>query len=110
MPPLKAGCGRIQVAGYDKQDRDRSSDSGTFMNLVSAWQDRNGKGDGMAVDDIDDIPVKRRRLEPLVLDTLGVEELRAYIGELRAEIARVEADIERKQSHRSAADTFFRRP
>ena len=53
---------------------------------------------------------KRTRLEKLVLDTLGIDELREYIDELRGEIARVEADIERKQGHRSAADAFFRRP
>ena len=59
----------------------------------------------------EDLPVrKRHRLEKLVLDTLGVEELREYIGELREEIARVEADIARKQSHRSAADAFFKKP
>ena len=43
-------------------------------------------------------PRKRARLEKLVLDPLGIEELRDYIGELRAEIARVEADIARKQA------------
>ena len=53
---------------------------------------------------------KRTRLEKLVLDPLGIEELRDYIAELKAEIERVEADIERKQGHRSAADAFFRRP
>ena len=53
---------------------------------------------------------KRHRLEKLVLDSLGVDELRDYIDELREEIARVEADIGRKQSHRSAADAFFRKP
>jgi uncharacterized small protein (DUF1192 family) len=59
----------------------------------------------------EDEPVrKQRRLEPLPLDTLGIEELRSYIDELRAEIARVEADIGRKSSHRSAADAFFKRP
>jgi uncharacterized small protein (DUF1192 family) len=64
----------------------------------------------MAAED-DDLPVRKRtRLEKLVLDTLGIEEMRDYIEELRAEIARVEADIDRKQSHRSAADAFFRRP
>jgi uncharacterized small protein (DUF1192 family) len=63
----------------------------------------------MAEDD-DALPRKRIRLEKLVLDTLGVEELRDYIGELREEIARVEADIGRKQSHKSAADAFFRKP
>jgi uncharacterized small protein (DUF1192 family) len=59
----------------------------------------------------DDAPVRKRvRLEKLVLDSLGIEELRDYIGELREEIARVEADIDRKQGHRSAADAFFRKP
>ncbi|HQT78948.1 MAG TPA: DUF1192 domain-containing protein [Rhodopila sp.] len=60
--------------------------------------------------DEDELPTKRRRLEPLILDTLGVDELRSYIQELRAEIARVEADIGKKQSHRTAADAFFKRP
>ena len=55
-------------------------------------------------------PRKRARLEKLTLDMLGIEELRDYIVELKDEIARVEADIGRKQSHRSAADAFFRRP
>jgi uncharacterized small protein (DUF1192 family) len=55
-------------------------------------------------------PIKRRRLEPLLLDSLGVEELRLYIEELKTEIVRVEADIGRKHSHRSAADAFFKRP
>jgi uncharacterized small protein (DUF1192 family) len=55
-------------------------------------------------------PVKRRRLDPLLLDSLGIDELRLYIEELRTEIARVEADIGRKSSHRSAADAFFKRP
>ncbi len=57
----------------------------------------------------DDLPVrKRRRLEPLVLDAISIEELHDYIQELRDEIARVEADISRKNSHRSAADAFFK--
>ena len=61
--------------------------------------------------DDDDLPPRKRvRLEKLTLDSLGVEELRDYIGELQAEIARVEADIARKQSHRGAADAFFRFP
>ncbi len=55
-------------------------------------------------------PRKQTRLEKLVLDTLGIDELRDYIGELRDEIARVEADIGRKHSHRNAADAFFKRP
>lgn len=65
----------------------------------------------MARDDEEEVlPRKRARLEKLVLDPLGIEELRDYIGELREEIARVEADIARKGSHRSAAEAFFRKP
>ena len=63
------------------------------------------------MEDPDDLPQRRiRRLEKLPLDLLGIDELNAYTDELRAEIARVEADIDRKQSHRSAADAFFRKP
>ena len=59
----------------------------------------------------DELPVRKRtRLEKLVLDTLGIDELRDYIGELKDEIMRVEADIVRKNSHRNAADAFFKRP
>jgi len=58
----------------------------------------------------DESLTRRRRLEPLVLDSLGIEELRSYIDELKTEIARVEADIGRKSTHRSAADAFFKRP
>jgi uncharacterized small protein (DUF1192 family) len=50
----------------------------------------------------------KARLQPLLLDRLGVAELRAYIDELRTEIARVEAEIARKEGHRSAADAFFK--
>ena len=60
--------------------------------------------------DEDEPLTKRRRLEPLLLDSLGVEELRRYVDELRTEIVRVEADITRKTSHRSAADAFFKKP
>lgn len=63
----------------------------------------------MALED-DAPPARRRRLDPLPLDSLGIDELRLYIDELRGEIARVEADIGRKNSHRSAADAFFKRP
>ena len=56
----------------------------------------------------EEVPRPRRRLEPLALYPLGVEEMQAYIGELRAEIARVEEEIGRKRKHRDAADAFFR--
>ncbi len=64
----------------------------------------------MTIDE-DEAPRPRpRRLTPPSLDLLGVAELQAYIEELRTEVARVEAEIGRKQSHRSAADAFFRTP
>lgn len=61
------------------------------------------------IEDEESLPRPKRRLERLLLDSLGIEELRLYIGELNEEIARVEAEIARKQSHRHAADTFFRK-
>ena len=70
---------------------------------------RVNKGEYWMMDEEEGPVRKRSRLEKLVLDTLGIDELRDYIAELRAEIARVEEDIGRKQGHRSAADAFFRR-
>ncbi len=62
----------------------------------------------MAIEE-DEVPRKKARLERPVLDTWGVGELREYIAELQREIARAEAEIARKESHRTAADSFFRR-
>jgi uncharacterized small protein (DUF1192 family) len=61
----------------------------------------------MAMED-EDQPRKKVRFERPVLDSWGVAELRDYIAELTAEIARAEAEIARKESHRNAADAFFR--
>jgi uncharacterized small protein (DUF1192 family) len=63
----------------------------------------------MAIEE-EDRPRKKVQFERPVLDSWGVAELREYIEELRAEILRAEAEIARKQSHRSAADAFFRSP
>ena len=57
----------------------------------------------------DDEPRPKYRLAPLPLDQLSVAELQAYVAELAAEIARAEAAISRKQSHRNAADSVFKR-
>lgn len=59
----------------------------------------------------DDLPrPKPARLVCPVLDPFGVAELRDYVGELEAEIVRVRTEIARKDSHRNAADAFFRKP
>jgi uncharacterized small protein (DUF1192 family) len=55
----------------------------------------------------EDKPVPRR-VPPILLDPLGVGELRQYIAELQAEIARAEAVIAAKQDHRSVANSFFK--
>jgi uncharacterized small protein (DUF1192 family) len=53
--------------------------------------------------------VTAARVEHLQLEPLGVAELRDYIAQLQAEIARAEAAIARKQGHRTAADSVFRK-
>ncbi len=59
----------------------------------------------------EDLPrPSKKLLTPPVLDTLGVDELEAYIGDLHAEIARVKGAIAAKQAHRSAAEAFFKPP
>lgn len=56
----------------------------------------------------EELPAKKkpqvRNLEPLSLD-----ELRGYIAEMREEIERVEAEIKRKDAHKNAADSFFKK-
>jgi uncharacterized small protein (DUF1192 family) len=78
---------------------------------LCAWLERYAMNSSREIEmalEEDAPPIKRRRLEPLLLDSLGIGELRLYIEELNTEIVRVEADIGRKQSHRSAADAFFK--
>ena len=57
----------------------------------------------------DEAPRPRTQLARPSLDALGVAELETYITELRGEIARAEQEITRKQGHRAAADSVFRR-
>ena len=51
-----------------------------------------------------------KRVERVMLDTLSVADLHAYVAELQAEIGRAEAAILQKQGARGHADSFFRRP
>src|ERR1700733_10924134 len=82
--------GSVMAGGYDNRPR---VGQGRCSGLC--WDVPHGR-QGMMEED--EGPVRKRvRLEKLVLDTLGITELRDYIDELKAEIARVEADIDRKQ-------------
>ncbi len=60
--------------------------------------------------DPDDLPrPKKRWIEPLALDPFSVADLQDYIEVLQAEITRVRTAIDGKQSHRSAAEAFFKK-
>lgn len=58
----------------------------------------------------EELPRPKARLVTPPLDPLGVAELQTYIAELQQEIVRAKNEIARKQDHRSAADSVFRRP
>lgn len=57
----------------------------------------------------EDLPRRRRVLEKPRFDGWDVGQLQEYIAELREEIARAEAAIAAGQSHRAAAEAFFRK-
>lgn len=59
--------------------------------------------------DAEDLEPRKKKIEKRNLDVLGVKELEAYIEELEAEIARARQAISGKTSHRSAAESFFKR-
>ncbi len=59
------------------------------------------------LDDLD--PRNARKAKPLNLDDMNIEDLREYVSVLKAEIARVEDKIKAKQSHASAAASFFKK-
>ncbi len=59
--------------------------------------------------DTDDLEPQRKKPAPRDLSQLGVAELQDYIAELEAEISRARAVIATKQSHRGAADAFFKK-
>jgi uncharacterized small protein (DUF1192 family) len=59
------------------------------------------------LDDLD--PRNAKKAKPLNLDDLNIEDLREYVAVLQAEIVRVEAKMKAKQSHASAAASFFKK-
>ena len=58
----------------------------------------------------EELPRKKPRFEPLLLDGVSREDLLAYIASLEAEIARVKATLSARQSHIGAAEALFRKP
>lgn len=56
----------------------------------------------------EELPLKKAAA-PKNLEPMSVDELSAYIADLRDEIARVETEIAKKQAHKSAADSFFKK-
>jgi len=59
--------------------------------------------------DLDDLDPRNAKKKPLNLDDMNIEDLQEYIAILRAEIERVETKVKAKQSHVSAAASFFKR-
>jgi uncharacterized small protein (DUF1192 family) len=64
----------------------------------------------MALFDDEELQPRTARPKPKDLEPLSIEALRDYVRELEAEIARVRAAIEAKESHRSGAESLFRKP
>jgi uncharacterized small protein (DUF1192 family) len=60
--------------------------------------------------DLDDLdPRQKKKPTPLNLDDMNIEDLKEYVAVLKAEIERVEAKVKAKQSHASAAASFFKK-
>jgi uncharacterized small protein (DUF1192 family) len=59
--------------------------------------------------DLDDLDPRQKKAKALNLDEMNIDDLREYVAALKAEIERVEAKIKAKQSHASAAASFFKR-
>ncbi len=58
----------------------------------------------------DDLEPRTKANKPKPLDTMSVDELKAYVAALQAEILRVEAAITAKQTHMAAMDALFKTP
>ena len=57
--------------------------------------------------DADDLEPPKKKIEPLNLDVMSIDELEAYIAQLTAEIDRVKAKIATKKAHRDAISSLF---
>ena len=59
--------------------------------------------------DAEDLEPRTKRPALKNLEVMGVKEIEAYIAELETEIERARAAIKGKSSHKSAAESFFKR-
>jgi len=59
--------------------------------------------------DEQDLEPRTKRQKPKDLEVMSVEALNEYIAGLEAEIERARAEIAAKQSHKAAAETFFKK-
>ena len=59
--------------------------------------------------DPDDLEPRAAPPKPRNLETMGIDELEAYIADLGAEIDRARAAIAAKQKQKAAADKLFGR-
>ena len=57
--------------------------------------------------DPDDLEPRAAAPKPRNLETMGIDELEAYIADLGAEIDRAQAMIAAKQKQKAAADKLF---
>jgi len=57
----------------------------------------------------DDLDPKTKRKKPRNLDNLSVDDLKIYIDDMKVEIVRVEADIAKKEAHKNAISSLFKK-
>ena len=58
--------------------------------------------------DLDDLDPKQKKTQPRNLDSMNIDDLKEYVAVLKAELVRVEEKIKAKQSHATAAASFFK--
>lgn len=56
----------------------------------------------------EDLEPRKKAVAPRELDSLSIEELKAYIADLEGEIDRVKAKIAAKQAHLAGAASLFK--
>ena len=59
--------------------------------------------------DLDDLDPRHKKPQLKNLDAMNIDDLKEYIAVLKAEIVRVEDKLKAKQSHASAAASFFKK-